>query len=138
MKIMTSEPLVPLDELARCNTSSFPDVPPDAWFTQHICVGKARGMIGGYPDGTFRPEKTISFVEAAKIISTFFDAVQVEDVSLGEGWYLPFVRGLERKRAIPTTIRTLSSSVRRGEMSEIIYRLHDNIEGELKNLKDLE
>lgn len=134
IKIMTSEPFVPADELARCTTSVFPDVPTDAWFTQHVCVGKARGMIGGYPDGTFRPSKTISFVEAAKIIVSFFNEVQDEE---GE-WYRPFVRGLERKRAIPITIHALSSSVSRGEMSEMIYRLYDNIEGESQNLADLE
>ena len=134
IKIMTSEPLVPLDELARCNTSSFPDVPTDAWFAQHVCVGKARGMIGGYPDGTFRPEQTISFVEAAKIIASFFDEVEYE---AGE-WYTPFVRSLERKRAIPTSIRSLSASIRRGEMSEMIYRLYDKVEGESLHLADLQ
>jgi len=135
IKIMTSEPLVPADELANCNTSAFPDVPTDAWFAQHVCAGKARGMIGGYPDGTFRPEQTISFVEAAKIIASFFNEVQEEEE--GE-WYRPFVRGLERKRAIPTSIRSLSASIRRGEMSEMMYRLYDKIEAESLNLEDLQ
>ena len=133
IKIMTSEPLVPADELARCNTSSFPDVPPDAWFTQHVCVGKARGMIAGYPDGTFQPSKTISFVEAAKIIASFFEEVEEEE---GE-WFTPFVRGLERRKAIPISIKSLSSSISRGEMSEMIYRLYDRIEDDSLSLEDL-
>ena len=142
IKIITSPPLIDASEANICNTDNvFVDTPSNAWFTPHVCVAKKRGMIGGYPDGTFRPEQEISFVEAAKIISAFYSETDddwLANRSLGEGWYKPFVRFLESKRAIPVSIRKLSSAITRGEMSEMIYRLQDKIEGEERGLEDLE
>lgn len=50
----------------------FPDV-KDQWFAPYVCRAKAEGIIGGYPDGTFGPEKPVSFAEAATI---FWRAMQ--------------------------------------------------------------
>ncbi len=134
IKIITSPPLIDASEANICNTDNvFLDTPSDAWFTPHVCVAKKRGMIGGYPDGTFRPGQEISFVEAAKIISSFYSEA---DVGTDDVWYKPFVRFLESKRAIPLSIRKLSSSITRGEMSEMIYRLQDNVLGEARGLED--
>ncbi|PIR54593.1 hypothetical protein COU75_00130 [Candidatus Peregrinibacteria bacterium CG10_big_fil_rev_8_21_14_0_10_42_8] len=141
IKIMTSSPLL-LDELVqKCSKNSFSDVPADAWFAPNVCIAKFLGMIEGYPDGTFRPEQEISFVEAAKIISTFYstpDDILPANHSIGENWYKPFVRFLENRRAIPISIRKLSAPITRGEMSEMIYRLEDNVQGEERGLEDLE
>lgn len=135
IKIMTSEPLVPEAERSACVGSPFPDVPAEAWFAPYVCVAKARGMVGGYPDGTFRPEKTISFVEAAKIIAAFFTE---EAILPGPNtWYAPYVVFLEKHHAIPTTIGALASSMTRGEMAEIVYRIFDNVQSESLGLKDL-
>lgn len=139
---MTSPPLIDASEANICNTTKiFSDTPSDAWFAPHVCVAKKRGMIGGYPDGTFRPEEEISFAEAAKIISSFYaksDDDWPASRSLGEGWYKPFVRFLEFRRAIPASIRKLSSAITRGEMSEMIYRLQDKVESEERGLEDFE
>lgn len=135
LKIITSPPLVSSDERDACTSTSFPDVLVDAWFAPSVCVAQQRGIIGGYSDGTFRPEQTISFVEAAKIIASFFGSVEPED---GE-WYVPFVRNLEHRKAIPVSIATLSSSITRGEMSEMIRRLYDDVTSETsKQITDLD
>lgn len=47
---------------------SFPDVPPNTWFTLYVAKGQALGLLEGYPDGTFRPEQPITRAEAAKLI----------------------------------------------------------------------
>jgi hypothetical protein len=135
IKIMTSDPLILTEITQKCSKVSFTDVPANAWFAPHVCMAKFLGIIGGYPDGTFRPEQEISFVEAAKIISTFYSK---SDVGTDAVWYKPFVRFLESKRVIPVSIRKLSSAITRGEMSEMIYRLQDKVQGEERGLEDLE
>lgn len=48
--------------------ATFPDVPSNSWFAEHVAKGQALGLIEGYPDGTFRPEQPITRAEAAKLI----------------------------------------------------------------------
>ena len=139
VKILTSEPLVSATDLATCDTSSlqFSDVPTDAWYTPHLCVAVDRGMIGGYPDGAFRGSNQILFVEAAKIVATFFAE---EELTPNEGtWFAPFVHFLATRKAIPTTISAATSPLTRAMMSEILYRLYDNVETEdSKTAQDFE
>ena len=40
----------------------FPDV-QDQWFARYVCTAKTAGIVSGYDDGLFRPEKPVNFVE---------------------------------------------------------------------------
>lgn len=101
-------------------SNCFPDV-HEEWFAPYVCAAKERGIIGGYPDGTFKPEKNISFAEAAKIIAVAFDN---EIPTGGSVWYEGYVRSLANAKAIPVSIRNFSALLTRGEMAEMIFRLH--------------
>lgn len=95
------------------------------WFASYVCVAKSMGIIGGYPDGSFRPGQQISFVEAAKIMVNFL-RVDAREQPLTPGdpvWYEPFVRYLEERSSIPQTITTFNHTMTRGEVAEILYRL---------------
>lgn len=48
--------------------ATFPDVADDAEYAEAVNVLKALGVVEGYNDGTFRPEKTITRAEAVKFI----------------------------------------------------------------------
>lgn len=50
------------------DATSFNDVAPDAYYTKAIAAAKGAGLIDGYGDGTFRPDKLVSREEMAKII----------------------------------------------------------------------
>lgn len=58
---------------------------------------KENEIIGGYPDGTFQPNKTVSRIEALKMILLGFDIEVVPVLDLGfpdtsnQQWYAPFV-----------------------------------------------
>ena len=45
----------------------FKDVKPNDWFTSPISKLVKMGGIGGYPDGTFKPNNTITGAEFIKI-----------------------------------------------------------------------
>jgi methionine-rich copper-binding protein CopC/photosystem II stability/assembly factor-like uncharacterized protein len=49
--------------------ASFGDVAGDFWGYDFIETAKSKGTIGGYADGTFRPNKYITRAEIAKIIA---------------------------------------------------------------------
>lgn len=106
-----------------CTGNEFPDVPQDEWFTKYVCTAKSSNIVGGYPDGTFKPASTINFVEAAKVIVSSFDYPATEE----EIWYEGYVKALEEVNAIPTTIKSFDQEISRGEMAEIIFRLKNNV-----------
>ncbi len=101
----------------------FPDVPKDAWFAKYVCVAKANNVVGGYPDGTFKPADNINFAEAAKII------VNASGYQVGTDpvWYKPYVQALSEDAAIPVSITSLSKAITRGDMAEIVYRIRAEI-----------
>jgi fibronectin type 3 domain-containing protein len=49
-------------------TVSFSDVPESHWAYPYIIRLAQEGIINGYPDGTFKPEKSITRAEFAKIV----------------------------------------------------------------------
>ena len=97
----------------------FPDV-QEQWHAKYICTAKDEGIIQGYPDGTFKPNQKISFVEAGKIITLAFK----QDVqNQGSEWYEKYALALEASKAIPPTIDTLEKNITRDEMVEMMWRL---------------
>lgn len=48
----------------------FSDVNSNDWFYNDICIAQKEGYINGYGDGSFKPDKTITREEAAKIITS--------------------------------------------------------------------
>ncbi|NMA66296.1 MAG: S-layer homology domain-containing protein, partial [Clostridiaceae bacterium] len=42
----------------------FPDVSDNHWAARHISKVNAMGIVGGYEDGTFRPDQAVTQLEA--------------------------------------------------------------------------
>ena len=124
MKIVMAERYA--DELENASSGCFSDVHSE-WFAGYVCLGKAKGIIDGYDDGTFKPEQTISFVEVAKILSNVYALEQGDD---GENWYEKYVHALQNKAYIPSSVGSLSQSVTRGEMAELIWRIKEEKTGQ--------
>ena len=85
-------------------TNNFPDVSASKWYNNAISTLANGGMLNGYPDGTFRPEATITRAEfAVMAIRWYFDgdpdnlppATMFSDVSghWAEG-YIAYAAGL--------------------------------------------
>lgn len=78
--------------------ATFSDVPTTYPNYTAIMDLKTRGIIGGYPDGTFQPDKTVNRVEALKIIlnaagidsTTSTRKAIFTDTSASE-WYAPYL-----------------------------------------------
>lgn len=105
--------------------ASFDDVPVDSWYARPVCIAKMYGIVNGYPDGTFRPNDPITFVEAAKVASKVLElhAQGGADGGADPRWYTVYVLRLSERNSIPTSIKRFDQVITRGEMAEMVYRL---------------
>ncbi len=77
-------------------TNSYTDVAPTAWYNTAVSTLSRMGILGGYEDGTFRPNASITRAEFAKIAVSFFEYEDISaeniftDVAAGS-WYENFV-----------------------------------------------
>ncbi len=51
--------------------NNYSDVSRDAWYNNAVSTLAKAGIMGGYPDGSFRPDQYITRAEISKIIATF-------------------------------------------------------------------
>ena len=61
-------------EVSDVTADLFPDVKRDHWAAKYIKAASGSDFMRTYPDGTFRPDKKITRVEGATIISSFTGA----------------------------------------------------------------
>jgi len=101
--ILSALAIVPFIALAQQQSSAFTDVPSTHPNFAAIKSLKDRGIIGGYPDGTFKPEQAVNRVEALKIITLGagleplpmqpgMDATIVDFSDIDQSqWYMPYL-----------------------------------------------
>jgi len=114
-----------LDDYHDC----YPDVKKE-WFAPYVCYATDKRWVEGYPDGTFKPEKTVIKAEAIKMlvnsqgykinIDLKFNAYS--DIPAGV-WFQrfvkeAFVRGLLEEKALYFPAKEMT----RANISENIYR----------------
>lgn len=115
---------------------SYKDVRLQDWYAPYVCsanwgIGKP---VDGYPDGTFRPQRRVNFVETAKLLVMFEnqlanngkrEELPWSSVSRNneEPWYAEYVKILGLYTAIPMSITHFDQLVTRGEMAEMVYRM---------------
>ncbi len=131
--------LAPLLVLAVCLTlavlparADFRDVAPSSWYEGAITQLTQTGALKGYPDGTFRPNQTISAAEFVSITARLAGLSEVQDqtshwaagqmqAALQAGWYdwdeIPptgelFDQPIPRQLAVKILMRALLPDVR--------------------------
>lgn len=55
------------------DTNSYTDVAAGSWYNNAVSTLSAMGILGGYEDGSFRPNASITRAEFAKIAVSFFE-----------------------------------------------------------------
>lgn len=93
----------------------------EEWFAPFVCYAKVLGFVSGYADGNFRPEQSVTFVEAAKLIVKSNGLILPKVDS--KNWYDLYVYALEERGAIPMSIERFGQEITRGEMAEMIWRV---------------
>lgn len=96
----------------------FMDVVASDWYAKYVCFAKDKGIIGGYPDGTFKPAQNVNVAEALKIVlETYFGNVTPVD---GE-WYQKYVDYAHKHDFWLDERVSESYLLKRGEMAGLMY-----------------
>ena len=63
-------------------TNGYTDVASDAWYNTAVSTMAKAGIVDGYPDGTFGPQRNITRAETATMINRVLDRVPSEESHL--------------------------------------------------------
>ena len=111
----------------------FPDVSSDAWFSKYVCLAKKRGMVSGYPDGEFKPARSVNYAEALKILSELYDYPSHAEED--EEWYAGYLRAAQwYKTALPASLK-FDRPLTRGQMARLAAAYRAEREGELETYR---
>lgn len=108
----------------------FPDVRVADWFSMYVCLSKIRGIVAGYPDGFFHPERPVNYAEAVKMLVKIY-GYDADPPGEGEQWYAPFVDIAREHKVLLPTSKELGVPLTRGEMARLAAAFAADGEGEL-------
>lgn len=98
----------------------FPDVPKQAWFAPYVQAGLDGEIIEGYPDGTFKPARTVNLAEGLKMA---YKAHGVEPASTGGAWYAPYLTHARQNEVLFDPNSDPGSLLTREDVVWIVWRL---------------
>ena len=90
---VTSSPVAtatPTAEPVDARGPLFTDLPADHWAHEYVAPLYEQGVVNGYPDGSFRPTKTVTWGEAFKLILLAIGEDEPEPQP-GEHWAYPYI-----------------------------------------------
>jgi hypothetical protein len=127
--LVAAKGIVPDPAYARC----FPDVGAQ-WFAPYVCYAAAVGWVQGYPDGTFGPDRPVSFAEALKMLVNvrgYPQAPAEESERRGidpSSWFAPYLTTallidvVSYEQAWGDAAIPLQSALTRGFVAQLLYR----------------
>ena len=130
LKIVVGSTFDDIDTEATNDTCGFSDTVSGQWYIPYLCRALEEGIVQGYPDGTFKPEQTVNFVEAAKIAALAHEQDLSED---GSVWYEDYVTYTSDRLLIPPDVDALDGLLTRGQVAELLGRYYLLDLGELSD-----
>lgn len=118
-------------------SQSFPDVAPSDWFYPYVETAKITGIIDGYADGFFRPDRQVVRAEAVKVVINSLGIQKSVDPQVvfrdynSSAWFHIYVatafnqgiiQGRLNDRGVKQMIFEPSSPVTRAEMAKMISK----------------
>lgn len=80
----------------------YPDVPQEEWYAPYVTLARDLSLVGGYTDGTFRPQANITLAETATIVLNLL-GYQASDFSgLWPSGQMSTFRSLKLDRGVTT------------------------------------
>jgi len=110
----------------------FSDIDPSSWQSSYANTAKVNKIIGGYSDGTFKPNNPITRAEAFKIIINTFHTEALDMVSFPvfndvptDVWYAPYALFAKNNSLInfSSNLFNPDTFMNRGEVANAIYVL---------------
>ncbi|MCM3457436.1 S-layer homology domain-containing protein [Heyndrickxia oleronia] len=104
-------------EAATNNFKGFKDVKSTHWAYSNILWGVSKGILNGYPDGTFKPNSEVTEAEFMKMLIATFAKDEIT-TSKGKNWADPFYDYAKKKNYPFTGVR--NKAITRTKVAEIV------------------
>lgn len=113
----------------------FSDVENNAWYSDSLSLSIKKGIINGYPDGTFRPTKGVSNQEvvtmAVRLATTQEERLAIDNQG---GYPLNYINAAKDLGLLDNSrVSNFGANATRGDSFNIVYNAMSSIE---KNLED--
>jgi len=85
--------------------TNFTDVPSTHWAYNFVMAAKQAGIIGGYPDGTFKPDNLVTRAEISVMVTRArgwtYSGVGVDFTDVPQThWSYPFIMSVKEKKIV--------------------------------------
>jgi hypothetical protein len=118
------------------SAAAYADVPEGKWYHQYIKIASQAGMIGGYSDGTFKPDQVILKQEIVKLCGRFLQdntdlkgnealLSSYQDAAQILGWVKPYAAILAEAGVLKPADEANfngSASMTRADAALLVYR----------------
>ncbi len=91
------------------------------WYARSVCAAQEMGIVSGYPDGTFKPDREVSLGEALKMAFLSF-GIFPENSETGE-WYEKYLFEARNRGMLIHLLKSPSHLLTRGEMAALTFAL---------------
>lgn len=98
---------------------TFIDVNNNDWFYSVVNELSDKGIISGYEDNTFKPQKAVSYAEFLTLLNNSIGEKQSPDYKNSEEWYKPTFDYLKNKGVI-ANIANPNQEISRNEMAKYL------------------
>lgn len=105
---------------ATLDRNDFKDVQAGSWYHPCVQTAKEQNIIRGYPDGTYRPAKTVNSAEALKIFLESQNILFRDNPIQGE-WYQKNVLHIQEEGVIDPDFNP-ATEMTRGALANLLYR----------------
>lgn len=114
-------------------SNCFPDVKSADWFSMYVCAAKRKGMVSGYPDGTFKPANPVNYAEAIKMLTELY-GYDLPSPSPTErwAWYTGYVRASAEHGVLFSDDLAYDALLTRGRMAQLAAAYRTEHDGELQ------
>lgn len=120
------------DFLDADKSNCFPDVKAEDWYSMYVCAAKRKGMVSGYPDGTFKPSNPVNYAEAIKMLTELYgyDLPQPSPTERW-AWYTGYVRAATTHGVLFADDMAYDTLLTRGRMAQLAAAYRTEHDGEL-------
>lgn len=112
----------------------FKDVPKNAWYHNTITELTDKGIIAGYEDGTFKPNKKVTYAEYLTLLNNKIGQKQALNTDPNKIWYKDTFDYLEQNGVIEK-IENPNAEIPRKEMAKYLVKGLEKLQNEKQNIK---
>ncbi len=98
------------------------DVKTPQWYAIPVCSAQELGIISGYPDGTFKPDRSVNLAEALKMAFRTFGMFPTIKNASGQ-WFVPYLHEARNRNILVSLLKNPTHVLTRGEMAVLIHSL---------------